>query len=129
MIPLSFAQRRLWFIDRFEGPSATYNLPFMLRISGDLDVAGLASAVRDVVARHESLRTLIIDDAQGVPGQQVLPMAEVSLDVPLVEVEPDALDGVVAQAAQHVFDLSVEIPVRATLIRSGAAEHVLVLLI
>uniref|UniRef100_UPI0005A677E9 condensation domain-containing protein n=1 Tax=Streptacidiphilus carbonis TaxID=105422 RepID=UPI0005A677E9 len=129
MIPLSFAQRRLWFIDRFEGPSATYNLPFMLRLRGDLDVVALESAVRDVVGRHESLRTLIVESAEGVPGQQVVPMAEVTLGLPLTEVAPEALDDAVAQAAQHVFDLSAEIPVRAELFRSGAEEHVLVLLI
>ncbi|MFF4431012.1 amino acid adenylation domain-containing protein [Streptomyces sp. NPDC001513] len=126
---MSFAQRRLWFIDRFEGPSATYNVPFLVRLTGELDRTALQSAVRDVVARHESLRTLIVMDEQGVPSQQVLPVAEALLDVPLVEVAPDGVDEAVFQAAQYTFDLSAEIPVRATLLRSGEREHVLLLLV
>ncbi|WP_052433231.1 non-ribosomal peptide synthetase [Streptacidiphilus carbonis] len=129
MIPLSFAQRRLWFIDRFEGPSATYNVPFLLRLTGELDQDALRSAVCDVVARHESLRTLIAMDDQGVPSQRVLPVDEALLDVPLVEVEPGALDDAVLEATRHAFDLAAEIPVRATLLRSGPREHVLVLLV
>ncbi|WP_042411827.1 condensation domain-containing protein, partial [Streptacidiphilus carbonis] len=126
-VPLSFAQRRMWFIDRFEGPSATYNTPFVLRVRGALDVSALESAVRDVVGRHESLRTLIVEDALGVPGQRVLPSADTLVDLPVVQVEPQAVAAAVAQAAGYVFDLSAEIPVRARLLRCGAEEHVLVL--
>ncbi|MEU2452099.1 amino acid adenylation domain-containing protein [Streptomyces sp. NPDC012765] len=126
---MSFAQRRLWFIDRFEGPSATYNVPFLVRLTGELDRTALQSAVRDVVARHESLRTLIVMDEQGVPSQQVLPVDASLLDVPLVEVAPEAVDEAVFEAAQYTFDLSAEIPVRATLLRSGERDHVLLLLV
>ncbi|TDD82044.1 condensation domain-containing protein, partial [Actinomadura rubrisoli] len=129
MIPLSFAQRRLWFIDRFQGPSATYNLPFMLSLSGALDVAALRAAVRDVVARHESLRTLIAVDAEGLPSQHAVPVEEVALEVPLVEVAPDALAARAAEAAEHTFDLAADIPVRATLFRTAPREHALVLLV
>ncbi|MEW2571441.1 condensation domain-containing protein, partial [Streptomyces sp. NPDC047070] len=130
MIPLSFAQRRLWFIDRFEGPSATYNVPFVMRLSGELDVVALESAVRDVVTRHESLRTLVVEDAQGVAFQQVVPVAEATVDLPVTEVAPDRLDDTLAElAAAHLFDLSAEIPLRARLLRVGAHEHVLLLLV
>ncbi|MEV0321981.1 amino acid adenylation domain-containing protein [Streptomyces sp. NPDC050658] len=129
MIPLSFAQRRLWFIDKFEGPSATYNVPFLVRLTGEPDTAALTAAVRDVVGRHESLRTLIVEDADGVAAQQVVPADELRLDVPLVDVAPEDLDAAVRAAAAHTFTLAAEIPVRATLFRAGPREHRLLLLV
>ncbi len=127
MIPLSFAQRRLWFIDRFEGPSATYNIPFLLHLRGRLDVAALSAALRDVVIRHESLRTVFVVDEHGVPGQHVVPADGLRLDVPLVETTPDGVDAVVAEVGGHHFDLAAEIPVRAVLVRTGPETHLLVL--
>ena len=130
MIPLSFAQRRLWFVDRFEGPSATYNIPFVARLTGVLDRDALAAALRDVVLRHESLRTIFVLDEAGVPWQQVVPDDELRVDVDLVdlaEAVDAAVQDAVTEAAEYCFDLSAEIPVRATLIRSAPEQHVLVL--
>ncbi|WP_281279367.1 amino acid adenylation domain-containing protein [Streptomyces armeniacus] len=128
-IPLSFAQRRLWFIDKFEGPSATYNAPFPLRLTGELDAAALEQAVRDVVARHESLRTVFAEDDRGVPYQRVLAADAVSLEMPVRQVAPGELADAMAEVASHPFDLATQIPIGATLLRLGEQEHVLVLLI
>ncbi|WP_199833371.1 MULTISPECIES: condensation domain-containing protein, partial [Streptomyces] len=71
-IPLSYAQQRLWFLHQLEGPSATYNTVLTLRLDGTLDVEALRAAIGDVVARHESLRTVFTEDEQGA-YQIVLP--------------------------------------------------------
>ncbi|MEU2565153.1 amino acid adenylation domain-containing protein, partial [Streptomyces longispororuber] len=129
MIPLSFAQRRLWFIDRLEGPSATYNVPFVLHLDGALDVDALRLALRDVVTRHESLRTLFVEDGEGRPVQRIEPADGLFGDLPVVDVAPEGVDAAVAEAASYRFDLSHEIPVRVRLLRSGPRRHVLVLVV
>ncbi|MEV0558603.1 amino acid adenylation domain-containing protein, partial [Streptomyces sp. NPDC050597] len=128
-VPLSFAQRRMWFIDRFEGSTALYNAPIPLHLSGKLDAAALERAIGDVVARHESLRTLIGEDDAGVPFQQVLPVDCAPVELPVVEVPADAVTEVLGRAGARPFDLTAELPIRSTLFRCGPEEHVLLLLV
>ncbi|PWV45671.1 condensation domain-containing protein, partial [Nocardiopsis sp. L17-MgMaSL7] len=74
MIPLSFAQRRLWFVNRLEGAGSTYNVPLVVRFGADVDAAALETALGDVVERHEVLRT-VYGESGGEPFQRVLGLA------------------------------------------------------
>ncbi|WP_415822860.1 amino acid adenylation domain-containing protein, partial [Mycobacterium senriense] len=124
-VPLSFAQQRLWFLDRFEGGVATYNMPTAFRINGVLDVEALGAAIDDVIARHESLRT-IFPDVDGVPVQQVVP-AEAGMwrrGDAVVSLAEQNLVGELAALAGYRFDLSTEIPIRAQIYAVGPEQHV-----
>ncbi|MGW3099571.1 amino acid adenylation domain-containing protein [Streptomyces sp. NPDC001102] len=124
MIPLSYAQQRLWFLAQLEGPSATYNIPLALRLSGDLDTEALTWALADVVARHESLRTLY-PEREGTPYQHILPAEDARPALPVLTAGEDTLADVLAAESAHVFDLAADLPVHARLIRLGDREHVL----
>ncbi|MEU7650351.1 amino acid adenylation domain-containing protein, partial [Streptomyces huasconensis] len=121
-IPLSYAQQRLWFLNQFEGPSATYNAPVALRLDGPLDREALGEAIADLVVRHESLRTVFAEDAQG-PCQIVLPVEESRPDLPVVETERESLDAALAEAAGEAFDLATQIPFRARLFALPQEQH------
>jgi len=126
-LPLSFAQQRLWFLEQFHGPGTAYNLPFAWRLRGQVDAGALAAALRDVVARHESLRTVFaIED--GEPYQHIIPAGEADVPVTVATASHADLGGLIEAAARHEFDLATELPVRAWLFSLADDEHVLVLL-
>ena len=127
-IPLSFAQRRLWFLDRLEGPSATYNIPVAVRLSGALDAAALEAALGDLVERHESLRTIFPDNL-GSPRQLILEALNARPTLKVLPVTEATLAEALAAAAQESFDLSAQIPLRVHLFALSRSEHVLLLVL
>lgn len=127
-IPLSFAQLRLWFLARLEGPSRVYNMPFTWRLHGRLDVDAARSALQDVVERHESLRTNfpVVD---GEPYQRVREGADAVAVVTVTAADRATLPGLLEQAGRRVFDLPNELPFRACLFAVSPDEHVLLVLV
>jgi amino acid adenylation domain-containing protein len=131
VIPASFAQARLWFLSQFEGRTPTYNIPVALLLRGPVDPAALAAALRDLLERHESLRTLLVRGETGAPCQRIL-----SPDVAAArlawweEVCPvSELSGRLATALQDGFDLATELPLRGWLFKLDAEEHALLLVV
>ncbi|HEX3782003.1 MAG TPA: non-ribosomal peptide synthase/polyketide synthase [Pseudonocardiaceae bacterium] len=125
-VPLSAAQRRLYFLHRLDGPSATYNIPLAIRLSGPLDRCVLAAAVGDVLGRHEALRT-VIAEADGVPYQRI--MAGGPAIEHTAEVAEETLPGLLDEAIRYPFDLTGELPVRVETFALAPTEHVLLLLV
>ncbi|WP_156744162.1 non-ribosomal peptide synthetase, partial [Mycobacterium sp. 1164985.4] len=128
VVPLSFAQNRLWFVDQLQGPSPVYNMAVALRLSGELDAGALGAALIDVVGRHESLRTLFRAE-DGIPRQVVMPVELADFGWQVVDAGgwPEARLGEAIDAAvRDTFDLAHEIPLRAKLFRISDDEHVLV---
>ncbi|HEV7361246.1 MAG TPA: amino acid adenylation domain-containing protein, partial [Mycobacterium sp.] len=128
LVPLSYGQSRLWFLDQLQGPSPVYNMAVALRLSGRLDVDALAAALGDVVGRHESLRTLFVAP-DGIPQQMVVAADRAEFGWQVIDSSgwPTArLDEAIDAAVGHPFDLSSTIPLRATLFRRADDEHVLV---
>ena len=128
VVPLSFAQSRLWFLDQLQGPSPIYNMAVALRLHGLLDADALGAALADVVGRHESLRT-VFAAPEGIPQQLVVPAERADFGWGVVDVagwSDSRLGEAIGVVAGHSFDLAAEIPLRATLFRVGDDEHVLV---
>nr|WP_307188867.1 non-ribosomal peptide synthetase [Nocardia anaemiae] len=113
-IPLSLAQQRMWFLNRFDTDSSAYNIPIAVRLTGTLDVVALRQAVADVVERHEILRTIYPQTDAG-PVQLILPSDG---DVPTLEVRevaPDELESAVVELTSTIFDVTSDVPVRVVL--------------
>ncbi|WP_276207368.1 condensation domain-containing protein, partial [Streptomyces antioxidans] len=126
VLPLSYAQQRMWFLNRLEGvgDGAVYNLPLALRLSGELDRVALEAALGDVADRHESLRT-VFPETDGEPRQHVLAGGAGRPPLIVVETAEEHLREVLGGYAARGFDLSVDLPWRARLLRMGPSEYVL----
>ncbi|MFI1917613.1 amino acid adenylation domain-containing protein [Nocardia sp. NPDC020380] len=128
-VPLSMAQQRMWFVNRFDTASAAYNVPVAVRLTGELDVTALQCAVADLILRHETLRTLY-PQRDGIAHQVILPAGQAVPDLTPQPVTADALAPRIAGLVSAGFDVTTEVPVRAELLRltgTETAEHVLVL--
>ncbi len=100
LLPLSAAQSRLWFIDQLEGPSATYNIPMALCLTGRVDVVALEQSLMDVITRHEVLRT-VFPAVDGSAHQHVLDPDRIGSVLVTVRGTPDQLNHAIEIAAQH----------------------------
>ena len=127
-LPLSFAQERLWFLDRLEPGSAAYNIPMPLRLVGTLHVPLLEATLAEMVRRHESLRTRFVE-VEGEPVQRIdpppdhWPLAVVDLSGLMEERRGTVASRLLAADATRPFDLMRGPVLRAFLTRLGPAEH------
>ena len=131
-LPLSFAQQRLWFLDQLEPGSAAYNIPAAVRLKGLLDVKALERSLKEVVRRHEVLRTTFTV-VQGQPVQVIgegeefgLSVLELAAELSAEEREAEVQRLAQVEAAQP-FDLGTGPLLRGTLLRLSAEEHVALL--
>ncbi|ONM45948.1 non-ribosomal peptide synthetase, partial [Nocardia donostiensis] len=128
LVPLSYAQQRMWFLNKYDTSSAAYNLPLAIRLSGDLDVEALRLAVADVVRRHESLRTRYPEHG-GTPVQVIVPAEQVELQLRPVRVAAEQLTESVIEFVSAGFDVAEQVPLRTRLYQVSADDHVFVVVV
>ncbi|MCT2548295.1 non-ribosomal peptide synthetase [Streptomyces atratus] len=129
-LPLSFAQQRLWFLDRLTPDSAEYLVPTVLRVRGALDVPALGTALSGLVARHEVLRTAFPADDNGTPRQAISAPWPVEVTVHDLRTEADAetrAGEVLRTEATRPFDLEAGRLLRADVVRLADDDHFLLL--
>ncbi|RMH66208.1 MAG: amino acid adenylation domain-containing protein [Calditrichaeota bacterium] len=124
-VPVSLPQQRLWFIDQFSEGNAIYNIPYVLRIRGALDTERLEHSIRNVIARHESLRTRFINK-DGVPYQKISP--DIPFDLKINDVSADTEAQIkqrIASIVNHAFNLETGPLFKIELLREDATSHIL----
>ncbi|GGF97249.1 hypothetical protein GCM10007304_09020 [Rhodococcoides trifolii] len=126
--PLSLAQRRMWFLNQFDPSSVAYNIPFAVRLDGELDVAALQVAVLDVIDRHEALRTSYPDTDAG-PVQLIHMAEEVVPDLTPVDVDDALLEQTLLTFASTTFDVTTRVPIQGRLYRLDDTRYVLAIVI
>jgi amino acid adenylation domain-containing protein len=133
-LPLSYAQERMWFLQRYAPASAQYHVPIAVDLTGDLDQAALASAIQAVADRHPMLR-VVFGEHDGQPYQSILPagtqIALPQTDLTMLEPgqRPAALGQLAAAVFTEPFDLTSAPPIRAALVRTGTRRHRLLLVV
>jgi amino acid adenylation domain-containing protein len=125
LLPLSFSQERLWFIDRLQG-STQYHMPAVLRLKGKVQVGVLEQSLRAIIARHEVLRTVLIEQ-EGICYQQIKDEKGWSLSlVSFTDNDDAAIKLYIAQSTSQPFDLSADFMLRAALLELSKEEYILV---
>ncbi|NEO74219.1 condensation domain-containing protein, partial [Moorena sp. SIO3H5] len=127
--PLSFAQQRLWFIEKMALSSNAYNMPLTLHLVGKLDYVALQKSLNQIIARHEPLRTTF-SETNGTPVQIIKPPFE--LELPLQDLSgltpseaTTKLQQLLQQENELLFNLEVDPPIRAQLYQLGTTEYIL----
>ncbi|WIY00976.1 amino acid adenylation domain-containing protein [Amycolatopsis mongoliensis] len=123
-VPLSAGQTRLWHLNQVDDTDPSYHLVFVIRLSGTLDRAALETAIADIVARHESLRTVFPAET-GVPEQRILKPHPSRVGLVVENITGSALSGRIHELAVEPFDLTREPPLRATLLHTSPDDAVL----
>ncbi|ACU62621.1 non-ribosomal peptide synthetase [Chitinophaga pinensis] len=129
-IPLSFAQERLWFIDRLQG-SGQYHMPWVFRLEGAVDIASLRLAFQTIVARHEILRT-VITEKDGTGYQQIRSASDwdvIYQDYAAIAGVEDGLSSFISSCVHQPFDLSADYMLRVNLVREDVSSHVLIVVL
>ncbi len=125
---LSPVQRRLWFLNRLQESGAGATTARAVRLTGALDAAALGEALADLLARHDLLRTVHVEE-DGRCRPEPRPAHEPFADLAVRAADPDGLDRRLAEAAARPFDLTRDTPLRVELFRLGSEEHVLLLVL
>ncbi|WP_442815404.1 amino acid adenylation domain-containing protein [Streptomyces sp. NBC_01324] len=128
-LPLSHAQQRLWVIQQIECTSAAYNFSLAMRLRGPLDPAAWRTALADVTARHEALRTVFSTASDGQVFQRVLPAEQAHPVVEHLRATEDEVPGIIDTVVNRPFDLATELLLRATVVELSPEDHVVVLLL
>jgi hypothetical protein len=130
ILPPSFAQQRLWFLDQLDPGLAVYNIPLALKLHGELNVSALALALHDLIDRHESLRTNFVSDQNDQPVQRIQEFLAHAIESHDMEGASEADIQARLQALhQRPFDLATEPLLRTHLLKLGEHEHILLLII
>ncbi|MDP4708711.1 MAG: condensation domain-containing protein, partial [Rickettsiaceae bacterium] len=114
--PLSFAQARLWFIEKYEEGTNAYNIPMVFKLSNDIKLEALEDSIRHIIKRHEILRTLIKEDIEGNIYQEVTDLAELSFDIDqIVLASQEQLEQEISKQINYTYDLSNKYPLKVCL--------------
>ncbi|MEQ9306515.1 MAG: amino acid adenylation domain-containing protein, partial [Marinoscillum sp.] len=130
LVPLSFSQERLWFIDQLGG-SKQYHMPWVVDLDGHLDIIALEMALKSILERHEVLRTQIVE-VDGIGYQRILSSSEWGMQFvskEYIHQEGLDIDGLIESAIQTSFHLQKDYLFRATLFERDTDKYVLVLLL